>query len=83
MIPFPLSLRIGEGSVVSNKTSLTGVNLGQGCTVEEKVRLLNCVVMDNVTIATGSVLQVLARQMLGHHINSFLTRTVSSATTAP
>jgi len=49
--------RVGEGSVVANKTSLTNVQLGHNCRVEEKVRLSNCVIMDNVTIQSGSHLQ--------------------------
>ena len=39
---------------VSDKTSLTGVCLGMGSMVEEKVRLSNCVVMENVVIESGS-----------------------------
>ena len=39
---------------VSDKTSLTGVCLGMGSRVEEKVRLSNCVVMENVVIESGS-----------------------------
>jgi len=49
--------RVGEGSIISNKTSLNQVTVGQGCKVEEKVRISNCIIMDNVTVATGAVLQ--------------------------
>jgi len=49
--------RVGEGTLVSNKTTLTNVQLGPSCKVEEKVRISNCVIMDNVVIESGSNLQ--------------------------
>merc|ERR1711962_1113425 len=44
-----------ENTVIANKTSLTKVHLGKGCKIEEKVRIINSVIMDNVTVAFGSV----------------------------
>jgi len=45
--------RVGAGTVVCEKTSLTNVSLGSNCTVSEKVKLNNCIIMDNVRIASG------------------------------
>jgi len=46
--------KVGMNCTVSDKTTLTGVCLGMGSRVEEKVRLSNCVVMENVVIKSGS-----------------------------
>merc|ERR1712083_1176701 len=65
--------RIGEGSVISTKTSLNQVLVGQGCKVEEKVRISNCIIMDNVTVATGSVLQVPKSQNnMAHFLKAYV-----------
>ena len=45
---------VGMNCIVSDKTTLTGVCLGTGSRVEEKVRLSNCLVMQNVVIESGS-----------------------------
>ena len=44
---------VGEGTTVSDKTTLKNSILGAGCLVEEKVRLTNCIMMDNVTVKEG------------------------------
>ena len=46
--------QIESDCVVSDKTTLIGVSLGASSKVEEKVRLTNCVVMENVVIGSGS-----------------------------
>ena len=43
---------------IADRTTLTGVYLGQGTRVQEKVRITNSVIMDNVLVETGSVLEV-------------------------
>ncbi|TRY75345.1 hypothetical protein TCAL_04586 [Tigriopus californicus] len=45
--------QIGEGSFVSNKTTLKNSILGVNCKVDEKVKLLNCIIMDNVHVKEG------------------------------
>jgi len=45
---------LGVNSSVSDRTTLNSVCLGAGSRVEEKVRLSNCVVMENVVIQSGS-----------------------------
>jgi len=42
---------------IADRTTLTGVYLGQGTRVQEKVRITNSVIMDNVLVETGSVLE--------------------------
>ena len=50
---------VGSGSVVSEKTTLTGVSVGANCTIQEKVKLINCIVMDGVMVASGSNIKVI------------------------
>lgn len=45
--------QIGEGTFVSNKTTLKNSILGVHCKVDEKVKLLNCIIMDNVHVKEG------------------------------
>jgi len=47
----------GKNTVIANKTSLTKVHLGKGCKIEEKVRIINSVIMDHVIVASGSVIE--------------------------
>ena len=49
---------LGVNSSVSDRTTLNSVCLGSGSRVEEKVRLSNCVVMENVVIQSGSNIEV-------------------------
>ena len=49
---------VGAGSVVSEKTTLTGVSVGANCTIQEKVKISNCIIMDGVTIVSGSNIKV-------------------------
>jgi len=44
---------VGAGSVVSEKTNLSGVSIGGNVTINEKVVINNTVIMDNVHIASG------------------------------
>lgn len=44
---------VGEKSVVSEKTSIKTTFIGANCTIENKVRLTNCILMNNVTIKEG------------------------------
>lgn len=50
---------IGEQSVISEKTSFTSTIVGSNCIVENKVRVINCVLMNNVTIKEGFVFLLL------------------------
>ena len=50
---------VGAGSVVSEKTTLTGVSVGANCTIQEKVKISNCIIMDGVTIVSGSNIKVI------------------------
>lgn len=47
------SCTVGEKSLVSEKTSIKNTFIGANCTVENKVRLSNCILMNNVTIKEG------------------------------
>ena len=49
---------VGSGSVVSAKTTLTEVSVGVNCTVEEKVRITNSIIMEGVTVVSGSNIKV-------------------------
>ena len=49
---------VSKDCVIADKTTLNGVSLGQGSRVEEKVRITNTVIMDNVLVKSGSVLEV-------------------------
>ena len=46
---------------IADKTTLSGVSLGAGTMVMEKVRISNSVIMDNVTIMPGSNIEVRKR----------------------
>lgn len=44
---------VGESSHLSDKCSVKHSVIGQSCTIGEKVRITNCILMDNVTIREG------------------------------
>lgn len=44
---------VGEKSLVNEKTSIKNTFIGANCTIENKVRLTNCILMNNVTIKEG------------------------------
>lgn len=44
---------VGDKTVISEKTSIKGSFIGANCTVENKVRLTNCVLMNNVVVKEG------------------------------
>jgi len=41
---------VGEGSVISEKTTIKNCTIGSNCVIEPKVRLTDSVIMDNVTV---------------------------------
>lgn len=53
---------MGDQSVVSEKTSIKGTFIGANCTIENKVRLTNCILMNNVNIKEGYVVFNLCRE---------------------
>lgn len=44
---------VGEKSIIAEKTSIKSTFIGANCTIENKVRLTNCILMNNVTIREG------------------------------
>ena len=49
---------MSSGANIADKTTLTGVSLGSGSVIMEKVRISNSIIMDNVTIMPGSIIEV-------------------------
>nr|XP_045585087.1 translation initiation factor eIF-2B subunit gamma-like [Procambarus clarkii] len=48
---------IGSGSVICEKTNVTSSVIGNHCRINPFVRLLNCVLGDHITIASGCVIE--------------------------
>nr|XP_053647059.1 translation initiation factor eIF-2B subunit gamma-like [Cherax quadricarinatus]XP_053647060.1 translation initiation factor eIF-2B subunit gamma-like [Cherax quadricarinatus]XP_053647061.1 translation initiation factor eIF-2B subunit gamma-like [Cherax quadricarinatus] len=48
---------IGSGSVICEKTNITNSVVGNHCRINPFVRLLNCVLGDHITIASGCVIE--------------------------
>lgn len=44
---------VGEKSIIAEKTSIKSTFVGANCVIENKVRLTNCILMNNVTIKEG------------------------------
>lgn len=44
---------VGDQSIISEKTSIKNTFIGANCKIENKVRLTNCILMNNVTIKEG------------------------------
>lgn len=41
---------VGEKTIINEKTSVKNSFIGSNCNIENKVRLTNCILMNNVTI---------------------------------
>lgn len=46
---------VGEKSLINERTSIKSTFIGANCTIENKVRLTNCILMNNVTVKEGYV----------------------------
>lgn len=49
---------IGEQSNISEKTSFTTSIVGSNCMVENKIRVINTIIMNNVTLKEGYTLSL-------------------------
>lgn len=45
---------VGEGTVISERTTIQNCVIGSNCVIEPKIRLTDCIIMDNVTVKSMS-----------------------------